>query len=190
GAARGSLYAYLSCAAEHRRGERNREVVFEVGAFFRHWTTGAASAATIAAPLEATGESASSSADAVFEINLVRVAAPAARSASARPGARSGTSAHRLVGAAVAVEQFPLFGIVEHVEGVLDLLKLFFRLRIVWMKVGVVLARELAVRLLDFLCRGAAGDAKRCVIVFSHESKGEVFERVGGAGSDGESPIL
>ena len=62
----------------------------------------------------------------------------------------------------------PLLRIGERVVGPLDLLELLLRLGIVGIAVRVVLAHQLAVRLLDLLLGGSLGYAKRLVEVVGH----------------------
>ena len=69
---------------------------------------------------------------------------------------------------AVAVVHFPLFRVVEHIEGGLDFLEFLDRLRVVRVHVGMVLACQLPVGLLDIGLGGVASDAKRFVIVVCH----------------------
>ncbi len=95
--------------------------------------------------------------------------------AAARP-ARSGPPSctvrgalpHGFEGAAVAVVHFPLFRVVEHIEGGLDFLEFLDSLRIIRVHVRMVLACQLPVGLLDIGRGGVAGDAERFVIVNCH----------------------
>ena len=77
---------------------------------------------------------------------------------------------HGFEGAAVAVVHFPLFRVVEHVEGGLDFLEFLDSLRIVRVHVRMVLACQLPVGLLDIGRGGVAGDAERFVIVNCHDA--------------------
>ena len=61
-----------------------------------------------------------------------------------------------------------LLGVGERVVGALDLLELLLRLRVVGVAVRVVLARQLAVRLLDLLVGGLLGDAEHLVEILGH----------------------
>lgn len=67
---------------------------------------------------------------------------------------RSATAAHGLEGAAVTVVHFPLFGVVQDVEGRLHLLKLLFGGFIVGIHIGVVFSRQVPIGLLNLRLRG------------------------------------
>ena len=89
--------------------------------------------------------------------------------AGAGPGPARCPGPHRLERAAVAVVHFPLFRVVQHVEGPLDLLKLLRGRFVVRVHVGMVLPRQLAIGLLDVGLRGVRGEiAQVLVIVFCH----------------------
>ena len=54
----------------------------------------------------------------------------------------------------VAIVHLPFFGIIQHVESSLNLLKLFFGRLVVGVHVGVIFPRQLAIGLLDIRLRG------------------------------------
>src|SRR5207247_4316028 len=72
--------------------------------------------------------------------------------------APTGKSARTPVGRAEGVVLLALLGVGEDVVGALDLLEALLRLRVARVLVRVVLADELAVRLLDLVLRRAARD--------------------------------
>ena len=78
--------------------------------------------------------------------------------------------AHRLERTAVAVVHFPLFGIVQHVEGGLHLLELLLGRLVVGVHVGVVFPRQLPIGLLNFGLRGVFRHPQGLVIVLSHRA--------------------
>jgi hypothetical protein len=55
--------------------------------------------------------------------------------------------------------------IAEHLVGLVDLLEFCFRRLVTRIHVRVMLARQLAERLLHLLVGGRLGDAERCVVV-------------------------
>ena len=89
----------------------------------------------------------------------------AARAAGAR---RPGAAGERVEPAAVVL--LALLRVAEHVVGVLDLLEALLGLGVAGVAVGVVLAHELAVRLLDLLRRRLLVDAEDLVEVRRHRS--------------------
>ncbi len=91
----------------------------------------------------------SSAAAAVFDV-------PARRRAGARPGlfVRAPVRAELVV-------LLPLVGIAEHLVRLVDFLELRFGGLVTLIDVRMVLARELAERLLDFFISGRFGDAER-----------------------------
>src|SRR4029078_4125360 len=71
------------------------------------------------------------------------------------------------VGGAEAVVLLPLLRVGEYVVGALDLLEALLRRGVARVRVRVVLARELAVRLLDLVLARALRDAERPVQVLN-----------------------
>ena len=61
------------------------------------------------------------------------------------------------------------FGVAQRLVGDADLLEPFFGVRVVGLRIGVVPAGEVAVRPLDLLVGGVAGDAERLVVVAGHD---------------------
>ncbi len=120
--------------------EGERRVRLDVGAALRHGAALARAAAEDAA--EEVGE---------VEVGELRAACAAAPEAGA---------AHPPVRRAEGVVLLSLLGVGEHVVGALDLLEA--RL-VTAARVGMMLARELAVGLLDLVGRGVLGDAERVV---------------------------
>src|SRR6202030_185537 len=60
---------------------------------------------------------------------------------------------------------FPLLRIAQDFVGFIQLLEFFFRGRLVFVDVGMVLARQLAKRLLDIVVTGGLGNAQRLVVI-------------------------
>jgi hypothetical protein len=87
--------------------------------------------------------------------------------ARVEPAAR-GRAAH--AGLAQEVVLLALLGIGQHLVGLRDLLEALLGRRIVRMLVGVRLAHELAVGLLDLVGGRVAGDAERLVMVRHQDS--------------------
>jgi len=74
---------------------------------------------------------------------------------------------------------FALLGVGKNLVGLADLLELFLRLFVALVFVGMVLKRELAIRLFDFLLGDAAGDPEDLVVIL-----------LGGHGSGGRGRRL
>ena len=91
----------------------------------------------------------------VRDVAEVEVEVPAAAAAAGKSGAP--------VGRAEGVVLLALLGVREHVVGALDLLEALLGLLVARVRVRVVLARELAVGLLDLVLRRALRDAERVV---------------------------
>src|SRR5205085_2613510 len=58
--------------------------------------------------------------------------------------------------------------VAQDIVGVLNLSELGLRLFIAWIAVGVVLPRQFAVGLLDFICTGITFDTQNLIIVLRH----------------------
>ena len=69
---------------------------------------------------------------------------------------------------AVTVIHFPLFGVVENVESLLDFLESCLGSLVVRVHVGMVLARQVPIRLTNFILRGVATQSESLVIIVSH----------------------
>ena len=144
----------LCFAAQHGRGEGNRQFVFNVRA--AGWSLAARllASAALAELFEQVSETASasaSSAEEIFEVDVnVRPAAPGV-GPRLGPGA---AGAHRLVGAAVAIVHLAFLGVAQHVEGALHLLESLFCPRVVGVQIGMVFARKLTVSLADIVLGG------------------------------------
>src|SRR5207247_7058466 len=80
------------------------------------------------------------------------------------------TRARTAVQRTEAVVLLALVGVREHVVRGLHFLEALLRRRVAGVSVGVVLARELPVRLLDLVLRGALGDSQRVVEGLSHRT--------------------
>ena len=84
---------------------------------------------------------------------------------------RSASATGRVVGAAVAIVEFPLLRIVQHVESFLHTLEFLFGLGIPLIEIWVMLAGHLAIGRADFVCRCLAAHAQRVVVIFCHTLK-------------------
>jgi len=89
---------------------------------------------------------------------------------AARPGgpASGATAGKGVERTAVAVIHLPFFRVVEHLEGLLNLLKLALGVLVVRIQVGVVLARKLPIGLLNLGLGGVARHTEYLVVVFFH----------------------
>ncbi len=76
------------------------------------------------------------------------------------------------VAGAEGVVLLALVRLAQHVVGLLDLLELRLRRRVARIAVGVVLTRELAIRLLQLVGRGVLGDTERRVVGGRHDRGG------------------
>src|SRR5204862_2480127 len=85
--------------------------------------------------------------------------------ARAAERARAATAAEAAERPLATVVLLALVGVAERVVGGRDLLEARLGVGIAGVAVGVVLARELAVGLLDLILRGLAVDAERLVVV-------------------------
>ena len=110
-----------------------------------------------------------------LEIGVVKVAA-----AKVRPRAASEIDATRpacvarrnfVVIVAPLVVERTLFGVAENLIGFVDFLEFRLSRRVIRVNIGVILARELAVSLLDVLLVGFAVNTQNFVEVFSHNSQ-------------------
>src|SRR5262249_3820182 len=145
----GGLHRHLQrdLRARDRLVEADRHLRLQIAAAFGAWTL--ALPAT-AAP-EQVGEDVAHRGGVEVEV---------AEAAEAAAGAGAGRER-----AAAAVVLLALLGIAEHVVRLGDLLEAGLRLLIVRIAVRVVLARELAVGLLDFLGSGLLVNPERLVVV-------------------------
>src|SRR5690606_22650735 len=111
----------------------------------------------------------------VVEVELdVLPAGPSSRKASAAariatPGAAERPTRRLEVGAE-AVVRLALLWVVEDLERPLHFLELLLGFRVVRVAVGVVLPREVPIRLAYLLFAGPAGEAKNFVVVVCHRS--------------------
>ena len=141
-----------TCAPEHGLVEGDRDLRLEVGAAFGARAPARGAAATCGAA-EEVGQD-------VAHRGGVEVEVAEAAEAAARAGAGG-------EGPGCAVVLLALLGVAEHVVSLGDLLEARLGVLVVGVGVGVVLARELAVGLLDLLRRGLLVDAERLVVVGS-----------------------
>src|SRR5581483_11834520 len=152
----GQLDRHLHVGARERVLERELHVDLDVRAAHglapRTRTAGASTTAAAEDPAEEVAEIAD------VEVAEVEVDVLAARTADAS------------VRRAEAVVRLALLVVREHVVGGLHFLELLLRSCIARISVRVVLARELAVRLLDLVRGGALRDAERVVERLSHRS--------------------
>src|SRR6266404_3690555 len=96
----------------------------------------------------------------------------AGRSLSSFPSRRRHTRAH-LNGTpilSVLIVELSILTFGQYIISFLQLLELFFRSLIAGVQVGMKLAREFAISLLDLVVRGAAPDAEQLVVVFCLDS--------------------
>src|SRR5262245_13538010 len=96
-----------------------------------------------------------------------------------RPSWRRSEIGARLPTRAELVIAFALFGVGENLVGLADFLELLFRRFVVGVYVGVVFAREFAVRLLDLIRGRDARNSQSLVIVV------KLYRHIGGSGEWG-----
>ena len=80
----------------------------------------------------------------------------------------AGARPHRFERTAVAVVQLPLRRIIQHFEGLLQLLELGLGRLVVGVHVGVIFAGQLAIGLLNIRRRSVASYAQYLIVVFCH----------------------
>ena len=104
------------------------------------------------------------------EIDVLRSArsAGSARRIAPGPGGARAAGAGRFERTAVAIVLLAFGLVVEDVERGLHFLEFFFRVFVVGMQIGMVLARQLAVGLLDIGRRRVAAHTQGLVIIFGH----------------------